>query len=101
MIKLSNFDIKSQPRSLIKAKILASFLVECTILDELIEPKEAKPLDSSASTEGPTQSSTSTWKIYVDGLSNSKGLGVRIIIASLEGIISEHARCLEFPAINN
>lgn len=43
-IKLFEFDIKFQPRPLIKAHILVDFLVECTIPNELVELDEAKPL---------------------------------------------------------
>lgn len=37
----------------------------------------------------------------MDRSSNSEGSGVEIVITSLEGIISEHALCFEFLAINN
>lgn len=74
---------------------------ECTIPNELIELEEAQPSESLASIQDLSQSLTSTWKIYVDGSSNSKGLKAGIVIATQEGIIFEHALCLEFPATNN
>lgn len=48
-----------------------------------------------------SNSPTNTWKIYVDGPSQSEGSGVGIVIFSLEGIIVEHALHLEFLATNN
>lgn len=98
MIEFSKFDIKFQPQSLIKAQILANFLVECTIPDEPIKLEE---LESLALVKDPAQSLTHTWEIYMDGSSNSKGLGVGIVIVSPKGVIIEHALNLEFPKINN
>lgn len=67
----------------------------------MIKSKEAKPSNSLTLIESPIEDSTNTWEIYVDGSSNSKRLGAKIVITSLEGIISEHALHLEFPVTNN
>lgn len=37
----------------------------------------------------------------MDGSSNSEGLGARIVIVSLKGVIIEHALCFKFPVMNN
>lgn len=81
-----------------QAQILADFLVEYTILDEPTMPDEAEP---SASTQGPTMELTNTWKVYVDGSSNSKGSGTGLVIVSLKRVVDKHVLCFEFPMKNN
>ena len=41
------------------------------------------------------------WKVHVDGASSAIGVGVGIIIITLEGILLEHSFRLGFNASNN
>lgn len=41
------------------------------------------------------------WQVYVDGDSNCQGIGVGIILISLEGIRMEKSFRLGFPTFNN
>lgn len=41
------------------------------------------------------------WQVYVDGASNCQGIGVIIILISLEGIKMEKSFRLGFPTFNN
>ena len=41
------------------------------------------------------------WEVYVDGASNQKGSGVRLILISPEKIIIEKSLRLDFSATNN
>ena len=41
------------------------------------------------------------WEVYVDGASNQKGLGVGLVLTSLEKVVIEKSLRLGFPATNN
>ena len=41
------------------------------------------------------------WELFVDGASNSKGLGAGIVLISPEGLVLEQAVRLRFSASNN
>jgi len=41
------------------------------------------------------------WELYVDGVANQKGLGIRIMLVSLECITIEKSLRLSFPSTNN
>ena len=41
------------------------------------------------------------WKVYVDGGTNQRGLGVKLVVISLERIIIEKSLRLNFSATNN
>ena len=43
----------------------------------------------------------SFWRLYVDGVVNQRGSGVRLVVVSLEKIIIEKSLRLGFSAINN
>lgn len=49
----------------------------------------------------PRSKSYNTWKIYMDGSSNSERSEMRVVIVSPEGVITEHALSFEFPVMNN
>ena len=42
-----------------------------------------------------------TWEVYVDGASNQKGSGIRLVLISLEKIIVEKSLRLDFSATKN
>lgn len=80
-IKLSKYDIKFVPRSSIKSQILADFLNELSapILEE----------------------SSCKWTLSVDGSSNLKGSGARIMIEGPRDLILQYSLCFNFQASNN
>jgi len=81
VIELSQFDIKYEPRTAIKAQVLADFISKTSDL--------AVDLDSL------------TWMLHVDGSSNNKGSGADIILESSTGLILEQSLRFKFPASNN
>jgi len=80
-IQLSQFDIKYEPRTTIKAQVLANFLTETSNLPADVNPP--------------------TWTLHVDGSSNDKGSGAGIVLESDTGLILEQSLRFEFPASNN
>lgn len=97
-IEFSMFDIKYQSRLSIKALVLADFLVECTIPNEPVELEAMEPSEILLNTP---PSPNDACEIYMDGSSNLEGSGMRVVIASPEGIIAEHDLHLEFLVTNN
>ncbi|KAI9125398.1 hypothetical protein K1719_004014 [Acacia pycnantha] len=82
-IELSEFDISYESRHAFKSQALADFIMELT------PPSEGEVEDAE------------TWKVFVDGSSNTKGSGAEIIVESPEGISIEHSFRLNFPTSNN
>ncbi|XP_061362992.1 uncharacterized protein LOC133306646, partial [Gastrolobium bilobum] len=82
-IELSEYDITYESRKAIKSQVLADFIMELT------------PVNSKHEKAG------DTWKVYVDGSSNSRGSEARIILESPEGVTIEHSLNLGFPTSNN
>ena len=68
-MELSEFDIRYQPKSTIKAQALADFIVEFTL--------------SHGDLDGVDE--TKTWVIYVDGLSTLYAGGIGVILKSPKG----------------
>ena len=67
-VKLSEFDIKYQPRNAIKAQTLANFIAEFTLShDDLNGVEEVK-----------------VWVVHVDGLSTLYAGGIGIVLQSPE-----------------
>ena len=48
-----------------------------------------------------SQHGLSPWEIYVDGASNQKGSGIRLVLISPEKVIVEKSLRLDFSATNN
>ncbi|GAA0176039.1 hypothetical protein LIER_29103 [Lithospermum erythrorhizon] len=90
-VELSEFDIQYLPRGGMKAQALADFVLECTtrVPEAVSEPRD---VDTS---EIPS------WKLYVDGASNEKGVGPRILIKGANGEVFEYALRFSFKATNN
>ncbi|XP_015955836.1 uncharacterized protein LOC107480200 [Arachis duranensis] len=77
-IELSEFDIQFQPRSALKAQILADFISELT----------------------PDQNNR-PWELHVDGASSRRGSGAGIILKQGDEVIAEQSLQFNFPASNN
>ena len=84
-IKLSKFDVKYQPRNVIKAQVLAAFIAEFSPnqseLDEVDEVRK--------------------WVINVDGSSTLYAGGIRVILKSPEGDKLKYAARLQYQTTNN
>lgn len=65
------------------------------------EPALLEIIEPSKLTLNTPLSPSDTWEIYLDRSSNLEGSRVGVVIASLEGIITEQGLHLEFFAFNN
>jgi ribonuclease HI len=79
-IGLTQYDISYEPRQAIKAQALADFVAE------MMHP-------------GP--SILGAWVVHVDGSSNEKGSGARVIIKNDDGIAVEYSLRFAFWTSNN
>lgn len=85
--RLGTFDIRYKPRNSIKGQVLADFVAEFT--------------PSSGTSLIVCQVTIRQWKVYVDGASNSRGLGVGVVLESPGGMSLEKSLRLGFRASNN
>ena len=87
------------PRTFIKRQVLADLVAKFT------KPpvEELKPAENMGgkSVGMISQQGPSSWEVYVDGTSNQKGSGVRLVLISPEKIIIEKSLKLDFLATNN
>ena len=87
------------PHTFVKGQVFADFVAEFTEpeADELLADrnKDEKLVDTIS------QYCPPTWEVHVDGASNQKGLGVRLVLMSSEKVIVEKSLRLNFPATNN
>ncbi|XP_072062163.1 uncharacterized protein [Arachis hypogaea] len=80
-IKLSQYDLRYEPRHAIKAQAMADFLVEVT--------------------GDPTEEAGTRWRLHVDGASNQTSGGAGIILESPTGVVYEQSIKFKFPVSNN
>ena len=96
---LGAFDIKYMPRTSVKGQVLADLIAEFVEPPIEIVAEEQNMDEKSVGTisvQGPSR-----WKVYVDGATNQRGTGVRLVLISLEKITIEKLLRLGFSAINN
>ena len=67
---LGAFDIQYRPRTSIKGQVLANFVAKFT-------PRQPKVLQIEGSKTMETREDI--WQVYVDGMSNCRGAGVKIV----------------------
>jgi len=82
-VELSEFDIKYEPRGLIKGQIFADFVVELS--------------SEIAQSEG----NDFRWVLSVDGSSNQQGSGAGVILEGPDGVLIEQSLRFAFKASNN
>ncbi|XP_028078737.1 uncharacterized protein LOC114280559 [Camellia sinensis] len=82
-VELGEFDIRYQPRTVIKAQVLADFVAE-------FAPTQSTELGDPSSAQ-----------LYVDGSSNNRGSGAGVVLISPEGFIWKQALKLGWNASNN
>lgn len=85
MSKIRGSHIKYEPRTVIKGHVMSYFIVEFTLGCLPTPPKDS--LDG--------------WTMFVDGASNSKGLGVSLLLVTPDNSIIEKSIFLRFNATNN
>ena len=87
------------PRTSINGQVLADLVVEfAKPLVEIVAGERSmdrKPF-RAISMPGPP-----CWKVYIDGVANQRGSGVRLVLESLEKTIMEKSLKLGFSATNN
>ena len=82
-VKLSEFDIRYEPRGPIKGQVFADFVVELS------------------SGDAPPEGSVFRWVLSVDGSSNQQGSGARVILEGPNGVLIEQSLRFAFKASNN
>ncbi|XP_073112241.1 uncharacterized protein [Elaeis guineensis] len=100
VIELTEFEVRLQSRPSIKVQILADFIVECTILEDLEPPEPSQEEDTlveSKSSEEPSD----MWIIHVDGSSNSTGSEAGLLLLGPKGFTVEYALRFDFLSTNN
>ncbi|XP_077249343.1 uncharacterized protein LOC143888832 [Tasmannia lanceolata] len=108
------------PRSAIKAQVLADFVAECTIPQQITEagvvqaPSMEKSITTEECTAGGTETETISiptrqdpspsgplWEVYVDGSSNKGGCGAGLILTGPDNFTADYALRFGFRASNN
>ncbi|XP_077211559.1 uncharacterized protein LOC143846853 [Tasmannia lanceolata] len=119
-VELSEFDIQYVPRPAIKAQVLADFLAECTIPQQITEseivqtPVVEKAFTTKEQSEdgteatiipAPAEQNPSTvepnWEVYVDGSSNKGGYGSGLVLTGPDNFTADYALRFGFRASNN
>ena len=93
------FHIKYMPCTSIKGQLLADLVAEFT--EPSIEELESAGDMDEKLVGTISQYRLPTWEVYVDGASNQKGSGVRLVLISPEKVIIEKSLRLDFSATNN
>ncbi|XP_058189204.1 uncharacterized protein LOC131306792 [Rhododendron vialii] len=102
-VELANFDIRFEPRTTIKGQILADFIAELTPkgTDTLNTPTP-QPITESTKVPMPWQLfHGDSWRLHVDGASNSNGAGAGVVLVSPCGTLHESSLSIDFPTTNN
>ena len=92
---LRAYDVRYKPRTAIKAQVLANFIAKFTRENSNMLNKEEHPKDAERNL------GNKGWMLYVDGVANSRGSGLEIVLISLGGELLEQAVRLGFGASNN
>nr|GEU29956.1 reverse transcriptase domain-containing protein [Tanacetum cinerariifolium] len=112
-VVLGAYGITYAPRNAIKGQVLADFLADTVIRDDIskrtLDPK--KPLDQNEApkSSGRKEEQTAavpideadTWKLYTNGASNDHRSSAGIILIDLEGVEYPYALRLNFSNLNN
>jgi len=96
---LGAFDIKYMPHTSVKGQVLADLVVK--FAESPFEKKvETRYMDGKL-VVAITLQEPLFWKVYVDGATNQKGSGVRLVLISPEKITIGKSLRLGFSATNN
>ena len=96
---LGAFDIRYMPRTAVKGQVLADLVAEFA---EPTSKGGGGPLNSDEKLIGTvSQQEPTCWKAHIDSAANQRGLGVGLVLISLEGITIKKSLMLGFSATNN
>ena len=84
--RLGSFDIRCRPRNAVKGQVLAHFVVEFSLKNDM---------------EMDCHVENRSWRVFVDGALSAMGAGAGIVIITQEGIRLEHSFRLGLKASNN
>ena len=87
------------PRTSIKGKVLADLVVE--FAEPSLEENGERPNMDGKSVGMISLQEPLSWKVYVDGATNQKGLKIGLVVVFLDKIIIEKSLRLGFSATNN
>ena len=96
---LRAFNIKYMPRTSIKGQVLTDLVAEFTEPEIEEIPPGGNMNEKLVGTI--SQYCLPTWEVYVDRALNKKGLGVGLVLVSLEKVVIEKSLRLDFSATNN
>ena len=96
-VELGQYDIKYQPKTAIKAQVLADFIVEFTssgsaptlLNTELGGNKDTETVTEMEQEQFWKKFLDLAWKVFVDGSSTSKRASTGIVLQSPEGLVIE------------
>ena len=96
---LGAFNIKYMPRTFVKSQFFANLVAEFA----------ESPLEVEAKKQGMDEKSVGmislqnplSLRVYVDGVANQRGSGVRLVLVSPKKITIEKSLGLDFSAMNN
>lgn len=103
-VELANFDIHFEPRTIIKAQVLADFIAEFTPRspdEEALVRPNYDMLEQSKARKTWNLFIGDVWKPHVDGASNNNGAGAGVILVIPCGVLHESAITINFLATNN
>ena len=91
---LTEFDIDYVAKKVVKGRVVADFLAQSPLTDEE-EWKLEFPDEHLGAIE------VQEWKVHFDGVINSRGAGIGVILITPEGEMILMAKKLEFEVTNN
>ncbi|XP_075674859.1 uncharacterized protein LOC142644058 [Castanea sativa] len=92
--RLGAYDVKYLPRIAVKGQVLADFVTEFT-KGNFKKEEVILAVTSARSVD------VLPWEVYTDGASNRKGVGIGIVLITLERLVMEKSLRLGFIATNN
>ncbi|XP_074336457.1 uncharacterized protein LOC141673603 [Apium graveolens] len=90
-----------KPRTAIKAKDLADFIVECTINDHEVGGQEIVTLEGGEKEKDKETTLKEYWVLHFDGASKTKSSDAGLVLKSPDGFMIEYVWELDFPTTNN
>ncbi|XP_075649785.1 uncharacterized protein LOC142620269 [Castanea sativa] len=96
---LGAFDIKYMPRTSVKGQILTDLVAE--FAEHSLEENTKTSNMNEKSVGMISLKESLSWKVYVDGVANQRGSGLRLVVISLEKIVIEKSLRVGFSATNN
>ena len=91
---LGAYDVKYMPRIAIKGQVLTDFVAEFIEGTMSVEEKVLGVMTTLAMVILP-------WEVYIDWAANRKGVGIGIVLITLEKLVMEKSLRLGFLATNN